>query len=78
MLSARIPTLAGGVGSVTEIELTIGRTYTYRGERRSFISASCAAPSGFTVAIFTLAGGTFFFADGKRIETSLARDCRVR
>ena len=78
VLAARIPTLAGGVGSVTKIDLTIGRTYTYRGERRSFISASCAAPSGFSVAIFTLARGSFFFADGKRVDTSLARDCRVR
>ena len=33
VLSARIPTLAGGLGSVTEIDLTIGRNYTYRGQR---------------------------------------------
>ncbi len=66
MLSAKIPTLAGGLGSVTEIDLTIGRTYNYRGQRRSFISASCAAPSGFTVGIFPLARGTFFFADGRK------------
>jgi hypothetical protein len=77
-LAARIPTLAGGLGSVTEIDLTIGRTYSYRGQRRSFISASCAAPSGFTVGIFPLARGSFFFADGRKIETTLARNCRVR
>lgn len=78
VLSARIPTLAGGLGSVTEIDLTIGRTYTYRGQRHGFISASCSAPSGFTVGIFPLARGTFSFADGRKIETTLARDCRVR
>jgi hypothetical protein len=77
-LAARIPTLAGGLGSVTEIDLTIGRTYTYKGERRSFVSASCAAPSGFTVGIFPLARGSFFFSDGRKIETTLARNCRVR
>lgn len=77
-MAARIPTLAGGLGSVTEIDLTIGRTYTYRGQRRSFISASCAAPSGFTVGVFPLARGSFFFADGRKIETTLARNCRVR
>jgi hypothetical protein len=77
-LSAKIPTLAGGLGSVTQIDLRIGRTYTYRGERRSFLSASCAAPSGFTVGIFPLARGSFFFADGRHIDTVLTRDCRVR
>jgi len=78
LLSARIPTLAGGLGSVTEIDLTVGRTYNFRGQRRSFISASCAAPSGFGVGIFPLARGTFSFADGRSLKTTLARACRVR
>jgi hypothetical protein len=78
VLSARIPTLAGGLGSVTEVDLSIGRTYTHRGRRLSFISAACAAPSGFTVAIFPLVRGSFFFRDGRRIDTTLTRNCRVR
>jgi hypothetical protein len=78
ILSARIPTLAGGLGSVTRIDLTVGREYTYRGQPRSFISASCPAPDGFPGAVFTLARGSFYFAGGKKIDTSLARDCRVR
>jgi hypothetical protein len=78
VLSAKIPTLAGGLGSVTQIDLTIGRNYIFRGQRRSFISASCPAPAGFPGAVFSLARGSFYFADGKKIETTLARDCRVR
>lgn len=78
VLSARIPTLAGGLGSVTEISTRIGREYRYRGQRLSFISASCPAPAGFPGALFSLARGSFHFADGKRIETTLARNCRVR
>lgn len=78
MLSARIPVLAGGLGSVTKIDLTVGRQYTYRGQRRSFLSASCAAPAGFSAAVFPLARGSFYFADGRKIETTLARDCLVR
>jgi hypothetical protein len=78
VLSAKIPSLAGGLGSVTKIDLTVGRTYTYRGQRRSFISASCPAPSGFPGAVFSLARGSFYFADGKKIQTTLSRDCRVR
>jgi len=78
VLTARIPSLAGGLGSVTEIDLTIGRTYRFRGERHSFLSASCAAPAGFTGGIFPLARGSFFFADGRTIRTTLVRNCRVR
>jgi hypothetical protein len=78
VLSGRIPTLAGGLGSVTEVDLTVGRNYTYRGQPRSFISASCPAPAGFPGAVFSLARGSFYFVDGKRIDTTLSRDCRVR
>jgi hypothetical protein len=78
VLSARIPTLAGGLGSVTQIDLTIGREYSYRGRTHSFISASCPAPAGFPGAVFTFARGSFHFVDGKRIDATLARDCRVR
>jgi hypothetical protein len=78
VLTASIPSLAGGLGSVTEIDLTLGRTYTFRGRRRSFLSASCDAPAGFPGAVFSLARGSFFFADGRRVDTTLTRDCRVR
>jgi hypothetical protein len=78
ILSARIPVLAGGLGSVTEIDLRIGRTFTHRGRRHGFVSAACSAPSGFTVGVFPLARGSFFFADGRKIETTLSRNCRVR
>jgi hypothetical protein len=78
VFAAGIPTLAGGVGSVTEISLRIGRNYSYRGESLSFLSASCAAPKGFPGAVFSLARGKFFFADGRQIKTVLARNCRVR
>ena len=46
-LSATVPVLAGGLGSITDIDLKIGREYAYRGQRRGFFSASCAAPAGF-------------------------------
>jgi hypothetical protein len=78
VLAARIPTLAGGLGSVTRIELRIGRQYAYRGKRRSFLSASCAAPAEFPGAVFSLAKGSFYFAGGKKIDTILSRNCRVR
>ena len=78
VLSASIPTLAAGTGSVTEIDLRIGRSYSFHGQRRSFISASCAAPAGFPGAVFSLARSNFYFADGRQLTTTLTRDCRVR
>jgi hypothetical protein len=78
VLSGELPRIAGGVGSVTEISLAIGREYRHRGQRRGYLSARCAAPAGFGTAIFTLARGTFHFDDGTKIDTALSRVCRVR
>lgn len=78
VMTTEIPRLAGGIGAITEISLEIGREYTYRGERRAYVSASCAAPEGFPVAPYTLARGSFEFADGKQLRATLNRNCRVR
>ncbi len=75
---ARLPKIASGIGYVTSLDLTFGRQYTYRGQRRSFLSAKCAAPAGFPGAVFTLARGNFSFANGQKISTALARNCWVR
>lgn len=76
-LATKIPVLAGGLGSITAVKLKIGRRYSFAGRRRSFLSASCAAPAGFGLAIFPFARGSFRFTDGTRIDTTLTRDCKV-
>jgi hypothetical protein len=78
ILSARIPKLAGDLGYVTDLNLTFGRRYRFRGRPESFLSAQCAAPRGFRGALFSFARGTFIFANGQNLTTTLARDCRVR
>lgn len=78
VLTARIPRIAWDVGYVTDVSLSFNRIYRHAGQRRSFVSARCAAPAGFTGAIFSFAKGTFDFADGKRLTATLVRDCRVR
>lgn len=78
VFSTKIPELASDLGYVTEIGMKVGRTYTYKGKSRSFLSASCAAPVGFPGAIFPLAKATFIFANGQRLSTGLSRDCKVR
>lgn len=78
VFSTRIPRLASDKGYVTDIDLTIGRKYSYRGSKRSFISASCAAPAGFTTVPYELAKATFTFAGNQRLTTRLPGDCKVR
>jgi hypothetical protein len=78
VLSTRIPKIAGDLGYVTDISLSFGRRYSYGGRRLSFLSAACAAPSGFPGAIFAFARGSFLFADGRRLTSTVVRDCRVR
>jgi hypothetical protein len=41
---AEIPRIAGGAGSVTRFRLRIGRRFTYRGKKQSYITGSC--PTG--------------------------------
>lgn len=78
VLSTHIPRLASDLGYVTDVSLVFNRRYIYRGQRYSFLSARCAAPAGFPGAIFSFTRGTFTFAGGKRIVTTLTRDCTVR
>lgn len=78
LLTAKVPRLAGGLGSVTKIDLKINREYAFKGQRRSFLSASCAAPAGFSGGIFALAQGRFHFSNGEVLKTTLTRNCRVR
>jgi len=78
VFSTHLPQLASDLGYVTDIRLTIGRKYRYEGRRRSFISASCAAPQGFPGAIYQLAKATFTFAGGIQLVSKLPSDCAVR
>jgi hypothetical protein len=78
VLTTKVPRLAGGSASITELSLKIGRRFTVGGERRSYLSAACAAPAGFPGATFAFARGTFSFSGGSRMHTTLVRDCRVR
>lgn len=78
VLATKIPKLAGGVGAITSIDLKLGREYTYRGVRRGYLSASCAALPGFSSASFPFARGSFRFADGRALDAPLSGRCRVR
>ncbi|HEX6689460.1 MAG TPA: hypothetical protein VF085_12485 [Solirubrobacterales bacterium] len=78
VLSTKIPRLASDLGYVTDVSLVFDRRYLYQGKHYSFLSARCAAPTGFPGAIFSFTRGVFSFAGGKQITTTLTRDCVVR
>jgi hypothetical protein len=78
VMTTRVPKLAGGLGSITELQLKLGRRYAYRGDRRSYLSAACAAPAGFPGATFTFAHSVFSFAGGRTMDAFLSRSCKVR
>jgi hypothetical protein len=77
-LTASLPQALGSWGYVTAIQMKLGRRFSYRGKRHSFISAGCPAPKGFPGAIFKLARTSFGFAGGTRLNSTLTRSCNAR
>jgi hypothetical protein len=78
LLTASLPDVTGDWGFVTGLRLTLSRRFRYRGRPRSYLSASCPAPSGVSIAPFPLARTTFAFAGGLRLTQALSRSCTVR
>jgi hypothetical protein len=77
-LTAQLPLVAAEWGHVSGVRLTLGREFTYRGRQKSFLSASCPAPKGFTVATAPFARVGFGFADGRLLQSTLVRSCAVK
>lgn len=62
---------------ITDFNLTLFRTYRYRGERKSFLSAGCPAPRGFSVGISKFVQATLSFGDGRQSRISVVGSCKV-
>jgi hypothetical protein len=77
-LTAELPRVAAEWGYVSSVSLTLGRTFRSRGRVRSYLTAGCPAPKGFTLATFPLARASFGFEDGRTLTSTLVRHCRVR
>jgi hypothetical protein len=78
VLVARLPPELGPWPRLASFEMDLSRRYTFRGRRRSYISASCPIPKIFTAGQLSLARATFTLADGRRISTGITRSCRAR
>jgi len=78
VLSGELPASVNRYGYVKRISLSLHRLFTYRGQRRSYLSAACPAPDGFPGASFAFARASMSFADGRTLASTLTRNCRVR
>jgi hypothetical protein len=67
-IKAKIPRIAGGAGSATRFDLSIGREYIYKGQKKSFLEAGC--PTG-----RWLARGQAGFDDGTRVALAHVFTC---
>lgn len=77
VLSAELPRVVADWGYVSGLDLTLKRTYLYRGRERSYLTADCPAPTGFPGATFPFARASFSFDDGRVLHSTLTRSCRV-
>jgi hypothetical protein len=57
-LATRIPKIAGGAGSATAFDLKIGRKFTYKGRKKSFLEAGCPTGHWMTQGHVTFSDGT--------------------
>jgi hypothetical protein len=78
VLDASLAGATGQWGYVTGISISLGRSFTWRGARHSYLSAACPAPPGFRTASFPFARATFSFTAGRPLSTTAIRTCRAR
>jgi len=77
VLRASLPEVTGDSGYITDISLNLAKTVRRQGKVRSYLSASCPAPKGFTRAPFPLAKTTLDFGN-RTVHSTLTRNCKVR
>jgi hypothetical protein len=77
-LKAKLPSVDPSAGSITAIYLSLGKTFSVAGKRRSYLSASCPAPKGLPGASFVFARVSLGFQNGPTLGTALNRSCKTR
>jgi hypothetical protein len=78
VLTGQLPATLNRWGYLKRISLSLHRNFTYRGQPRSYLSATCDAPAGFPGASFPFAHASMTFADGRTLSSTLTRSCKVR
>jgi hypothetical protein len=71
-LDLEIPLIAGGTGALTNFQVKINKKYTYKGKKRSFLSAKCPKSKKLK------ARGTFTFRDGESLTAYSTQTCKQK
>jgi hypothetical protein len=77
ILEASLPQVTGNSAYITGLSLTLGRSFSSHGKRRSYLSAGCPAPKGFPGASFPFAKASFAFSK-QTVTSTLTRSCGAR
>jgi hypothetical protein len=76
-----ITTIRRSVGPwphVANFEIDVSRSFNHQGGKRSYLSASCPVPKGFTAGFLSFARATYSFQGGKQLTLESVRSCRAR
>ncbi len=66
-----VPPIAAGRGALVRVEVKVGKRYSFRGSKRSYVSAHCSDGILHT-------HGRFTFIDGTIIDGSVEKPCTAR
>lgn len=77
VLDATVPEKLDPFGYLKRITLQLHRTYVYRGQPHSYLSAKCPAPGGLREASFNFAHVSMTFVDGRVLQSTISRTCQV-
>jgi hypothetical protein len=77
LLRASLPQVTSAWGYVTGLQMTLGRTFSFHGQGRSYLTAGCPAPKGFPGAVFPFARARFAFGGKTTLNSTLTRSCKA-
>ena len=75
IMKGQLPSVDAHVGFVTGLTLNLNSVSRHG---RSYLSAGCPAPKGFSAVVFPLAKASFYFNEGPTLSRTMVRNCRTR
>ncbi len=76
-LVATVPPKTRRTAHITSFSLRLHRNYVAEGERRSYLSAGCPAPKGFSSVTFPLVRASYGFSGERTVSKTLVRSCQT-
>lgn len=77
VMRAPVAAALGSWPRLRAFKITLGRRYSARGVRHSYLSARCPLPPRLHIGFFSLARATYAFAPRPILSTTILRSCRA-